>query len=388
MTKKVICIAAMLTLTACSQNSLSVNQHSIEENASSSASSAAETEKASYTVHSAYVELKTATDLDIEHILELEDTFVLLSYPMDNDQNAGTFDLGVYNIATGELQYSLTQKDYPDYGQLLRIDDASEIQDYDYRMIFEQAVVYRHSNAAEREHEMIYELPVETIAFSDLRGYGHVDINAHHLTYATDEGIWLANRDGTEQKLVIPSAIISTAFPDVTDGLLSNPRWMQNGTKLVAGVYRTLSYEFTGAVIYDLASGQIESQVDVILPDTVVYPINDRYLAGRAWGWGNEVQLFDLVNGEIQTYTSTTGRYPMFVSHDYETIIVSQHIDAAQKMEVYLCDIAQPDDDSMLLLSANENVALKSMGITEQYVFFSGNDTFIAIKYQESVFGK
>ena len=319
----------------------------------------------------------------LKNMLELDDKMVFLTLPGRDDLSNNSFELKSYDIHSGSLLYSINQNNYLEYGNLLRIDKASDIEGYDYRMMFEKAVVYQDSNDITQEKEKIYRLPnVQPIFLGGLRGFGNYDINKAQIVYTTEAGVWLANRDGSNNKLIIESSQLPKMFPGVPDGVFANPRFMDSGTKICIGIFQTLSFEFTGAITYDVQKSQVEYKMDVVLPTNVVYPVEDQYIVGRAWSMGGEFQVLDITNGKIENYTSNREGYPLFASHDYKTLVVAKYDDYPDGMKAFVCKAEEPDDETNPLLFGQENEVLRLSNISEHYVAFSSDNHIVLMKYR------
>lgn len=322
------------------------------------------------------------TNYTLKYVLEYDSQFLFLSYYDDIQENNHSckFLLESYDIKKHEFTYSLSEKDYPKLGNLLRIDKALDITGCDYRMIFEKGVVYRNHNDINMEYVQQFNNIMPT-NFDEIQGYGNVDLNKNNIVYATDDAVWLTDRDGSNQIRIIDSTILSNKFPDIPDGLLANPRFIDENRKIIIGVYQTLSYEFTGALVYNIQDNEVEFTIDVVLPDAVVYPINDQYIISKSLANTRNMKILDVTNGITNDYSLESDSRTRIESFDYQTIIVIKYNRSVDRLCAYICNPSNLNDESKRLFETDQY--LQYLGITEHYIFFTDDNKNIAfVKYQ------
>lgn len=334
-------------------------------------------------------------DNQIKCVLEIDEKLILLSLLQGESKLGNNFSIDIYEIKTGDLLYSLTRDDYLEFGDIYRIDKHSDIPDYDYRVIFENTVVYRNSNKNNHNKELIYKIPNITTSFDStvrgyqndvatfenakLYGYGNFDINDNHIVYSNDDGVWIADRDGANDKLIVSQNGLSKFFPNIPDGLFANPRFIANGTKVVFSVYRILSFQFSSTLSYDIAEQTIEHHLEDELPNSVIYPVSDRYIIRRQAGRNSEIQKLDTMNGDVISYIHD---YGYFASYDYETIVKVEDIESPEGVKAFVCNINEPDDTSKQLFKHDGYLSFSMNGITEHYMLFYDDSSIIVVKYK------
>lgn len=322
------------------------------------------------------------TNYTLKYVLEYDSQFLFLSYYDDIQANnySCKFLLESYDIKKHEFTYSLSDEDYPLLGNLLRIDKASDITGCDYRMIFEKGVVYRNHRDTNMEYVELFN-NITPSNFDEIQGYGNIDLNENKIVYATNDAVWLTDRDGSNQIRIIDSTILSNKFPDVPDGLLANPRFIDENRKIIIGVYRTLSYEFTGALVYNIQNNEIEFTIDAVLPDAVVYPINDQYIISKSLANTRNMKILDVTNGITNDYSLESDSRTRIESFDYQTIIVIKYNRSVDRLCAYICNPSNLNDESKRLFETDQY--LQYLGTTEHYIFFTDDNKNIAfVKYQ------
>jgi hypothetical protein len=282
--------------------------------------------------------------------------------------------LEAFDAGTGESLYNIESSSVSaDRGALLRISALNDIPDFDYVMYFENGYAYK--NSKDSAQETYFPLPTDVNSiWDDSKSNTPYDKYNDYIAWTEDDGIHLrvAKQDGITQRLILPNSELSKAFPrpDYPDGLAYlSPRFMCNGTKVVAKVFSEITYESNGVVVFDIASGTISEPHKYFPPYSANYPITDRYVAV---GNFTPLNLYDVETGEVTEFAQMS----IARSYDYKTMIVADYTTLdAHNAPIYVCEIDSPDDRSKPLLRPLEPQATVNLTeVTENYAVFSIRD--------------
>lgn len=226
------------------------------------------------------------------------------------------------NANTGKSLYQFTLPEYPG-----RVEKTS-IQDYDYRLVLSDRIVYRKSADASAEQTWMLPETVKSQLITDIgddESAFDADPQVNLLTYAAQDGIWLANADGGGAKLVLDRKDLADVVEkiDLPKDLTAQAAYvhplLMNGGKQVAAtiVYWTNGNEEPasyGISIYDVAGKKVTTIPDIF--SWLAYPAYalDEKTAGAIGGEGMQ-----LVNVETGTYRTVDFNFHEEDSFDFQT---------------------------------------------------------------------
>lgn len=123
-----------------------------------------------------YIQIKPSQSITtgFDRVLEIGNKLVFLYYPTDQTAEGISFLVETYEAETGARFASFDSTDYPNYGELLRIDKELEFKEHDYRMIFESAIVYKNSGSNDKSGDLVCMRPGAVPGFENsLLGYNN-----------------------------------------------------------------------------------------------------------------------------------------------------------------------------------------------------------------------
>lgn len=329
-----------------------------------------------------YIQLQPTTlnTRTVDSVLEFDGTILCVSYEAEDDNLEARFIAEAFDLHSGAYLYSYSSKDYQQYGTLYRIDKASDLDRYNYRLIFERAVIYKNSNA--QSDSLIYELPgIEPITLTETNPNGQLDVYSEHITWTGTDGVWIADRDGKNHRLILKNDDLAKEIPSYPNGIkYSNPRFICCGSKIVAGVLRPGENIRTAAVSFDLGTGRIDHRLVMDMPRVVDYPIADRYMIGNGTAGP---QMLDVNTGNHSDYRLEDRNHPFYYSYDYKVMVVAKYASMDfDGMKAYVCNVGESNDETQPILSINDDTRLFVKGITEHYVVLGSDDSLIISEYQ------
>ena len=191
-----------------------------------------------------YIRLKTEQELtsrSYSNILEIGD--LLLCCFHDDTVEA-------FSLLDGSSIYTVN---LDGEGKLFRIEKNSEMKGYDYRLMYEDHVVYR--NSQNPDIAMFQELPdglqFDTDSFSSLKGY--YDINNTAFIWADESGIRMSAPDGDDAELILNNDTLPAAYPDCVSELsYNNPRFLSDGSKIAIGVFHEDDQMYFSVIVYNI----------------------------------------------------------------------------------------------------------------------------------------
>lgn len=279
--------------------------------------------------------------------------------------------LEAHNVNTGELLYQLPLDDR----LLTRISPSNAFERFDCCLFFQDGALYKDSQDPSKE--LAYDLPaVVSIAkpMDGRRDGGIFDLFGDILVWEADNGIWIANQDGGNARLLYAnSAIPQTLAPGKTLQVVE-PRLLCEGTKVVMTIYdgqeAADGMENIGFIVCDADAGS--SREPQIVPfqayDQPQGPIKDRYMVLRNQA---DTCIVDAQEGTAELRYLPSNPVKGFQSYDFETLICFEQ-QSGDQFTVYRCDADKPDDRSDILLKGNIQGTLTQ--VTQQYAVIEGID--------------
>lgn len=292
-------------------------------------------------------------------------------------------ELTLFDAASGKRLYESEARN----GYVIRLDEYTEKSGYDYRLIMEDRVVYRSTGGSEKE---LTEMLPGNLSFDHDSFPCEVkniyDINEEAFVWASDDGIMLSDPDGSNAELILDNADLSDVSKLLTDidlefvfeagfsFLYQNPCFILGGTKLVAGI---ISQEgiYYGIVIYDIATGEIDSGYGFYEPDSPIYPVDDRYAVLQS---SFDCIIIDALTGEAE---KSGERFPVrsVCTKDYQTAIVCYYgLDDSgdpadrRNLRAYVCDMDNlGDKSSPLVFAADPNIESFLTVVSKNYAIIS-----------------
>ncbi|MFA9379934.1 MAG: hypothetical protein ACERKO_02625 [Acetanaerobacterium sp.] len=264
-------------------------------------------------------------------------------------------------------------------GILYRMEKSDEEPGYDYRLFMADGVVYK--NSADPTKELKRPLPagVTPVIQNEYSRHGLFDLVGDQLTWIAGDGIWLAAKDGSGKKLILSNAELPTFLPEGLSGYKhcwGEPRFMCGGTRVAVGVYDNMYEQCHGLLLYDVKTGTIHDLLEGQASARVQYPYADRYAVSRL---SRSSILFDTQTGDsrddIEFMGTSSGA--SYSTYDYETLIVVRYegdTRSCNRLAAYVCDVDSINDESHLLLSAEDETIAYLSGVTENLAVFSGKD--------------
>jgi len=309
--------------------------------------------------------------------LECENALIHSSYAYSDDNTLPKtkWQLEALDLNTGKSLYCIESSNFEDRGAMLRISALSDVPDYDYVMFFENGYAYKKSKGSSQE--VYFALPGEVKPMPDIFGDAtSYDEYGDYIVWVDSDGIYLriAKQDGITQNLVLPNTELSPAMfskPDAMNDLVCTaPRFICGGKKVASMIRSESLFDDVGAIVFDIASGNISSTFSYFQPNTVEYPITDRYIVTR--GMGSDAKMLDAETGEVTEIPAFwIGR-----SYDYKTYIVQDYSTLdARNAPSYVCEANDLEDRSRSLLRSYEPHAWINLPeATEHYAIFNVTD--------------
>lgn len=149
-----------------------------------------------------------------------------------------------------------------------------------------------------------------------------------------------------------------------------HPRFICNGSKIVAAVYSEKNVYYQGFIIFDLMNHVAEKCVQTKHQELPDYPYLDRYVRVFCY----EPIYLDALKGELYQLPKidfTKG----FSTYDFQTFLFSRYkgpaIDERGGLNVYVCDKNNLDDRTHRIINnyGDEEVILS--GVTNHYAVIS-----------------
>ncbi len=279
--------------------------------------------------------------------------------------------LEAHNVNTGEMLYQIPLGDR----LLTRISPSSTFERFDYCLFFQDGVLYK--NSEDPSVEMAYDLPAVVPAADQMGGRqdgGRFDLFGDRLVWEADDGVWIANQDGSGAQLLYANAAIpQTLAPGKTLQVIE-PRLLCEGTRVAMTIYDSQGaadgMENIGFVLCDAEAGS--GREPQVIPFQAYSqpqgPIKDRYMVLR-----NQEET---CIADVQAGTAELRRLPFnpvmdCQSYDFETLIYFEQ-QSGDRFTVYRCGADNPDDRSDILLKGDVWGALA--GVTQQYAVVKGTD--------------
>lgn len=168
-------------------------------------------------------------------------------------------------------------------GRLFQMEKCSAQDGFDYRLIFENCMIYK--NSAKPKKEWRYDLP-NTIKKSmekipmDSEYFDHYK---NRVVWCAQDGVWMAESDGSNANLMISNSTIAEFMTLEANEKTSNlsyvhPRFICNGSKIVAAVYSDKYVYYQGFIIFDITNHVVEKCVQTKHQEFPDYPYLDRYV--------------------------------------------------------------------------------------------------------------
>ena len=201
--------------------------------------------------------------LQIIDILDLGDT-VIMSWWKQDDK--GAFGIDFVDTKTGEIFYSERME-----SGILSLEMTNR-KDYRFRAILADRIIYWNADASQKD---IYTptLPQPSAEWDVSATFMFdVDMDANLLAYAGIDGIYLANLDGSNSRVVLKNSLLPELVKDNTELkernyapnqlIYARPLLMNNGKQLVASIYLNSdgNYDgtFQGVSRMDLTTDEIK----------------------------------------------------------------------------------------------------------------------------------
>lgn len=279
--------------------------------------------------------------------------------------------LEAHNTDTGGMLYQIPLGER----LLTRISPSNAFEQFDYCLFFQDGVLYKNSqNSSE---ELAYDLPavVSVAAQGDGRQDGGMfDLSGDRLVWEADDGVWIANQDGSDARLLYANSAIPQTLAPGKALQVVEPRLLCEGGRVVMTIYDSQEaadgMENIGFVVCDAdaGSGREPQVVPFQAYSQPQGPIKDRYMVLR--------NQEDTCIVDAQERTSELRRLPFnpvadCQSYDFETLICFEQ-QSGDRFAVYRCGADQPDDRSGLLLKGDIFGTLA--GVTQQYAVVKGTD--------------
>ena len=234
-----------------------------------------------------------------------------------------------------------------------------------------------YKNSQNPSEELAYDLPavVSVAAQGDGRQDGGMfDLSGDRLVWEADDGVWIANQDGSDARLLYANSAIPQTLAPGKALQVVEPRLLCEGGRVVMTIYdsqeaadgmENIGFVFCDA---DAVSGRETQVVPFQAYSQPQGPIKDRYMVLR--------NQEDTCIVDAQERTSELRRLPFnpvadCQSYDFETLICFEQ-QSGDRFAVYRCGAGQPDDRSGLLLKGDIFGTLA--GVTQQYAVVKGTD--------------
>ena len=228
--------------------------------------------------------------------------------------------LQVFDAKSGKL---LSETDYNDFGEIMRIEAYSQKAGFDYRICFGDRIIYRSFDDLDKSFEEILPHGVSFKIHFAADNLGRYDMTETAFAYENGDAIRLELSGKTydilpENYFTSVSEFMSKAgAPDPVDFPSSvyfgDPRFICGGEKLVVGVFSQMDFEYIGCAVYDIAEENFIKSIYCAMPQKPVYPILDRFIFIPP-----EAMLFDIETGEESKISHEKDDFESF---DYQNLI-------------------------------------------------------------------
>ena len=228
--------------------------------------------------------------------------------------------LQVFDAKSGKL---LSETDYNDFGEIMRIEAYSQKAGFDYRICFGDRIIYRSFDDLDKSFEEILPHGVSFKIHFATDNLGRYDMTETAFAYENGDAIRLEFSGKTYDILpknyfTSASDFLSKAGESDPDDFQSSiyfgdPRFICGGEKLVIGVFSQMDFEYIGCAVYDIAEENFIKSIYCTMSQKPVYPILDRFIFIPP-----EAMLSDIETGEESKISHEKGG---FVSFDYQNLI-------------------------------------------------------------------
>ena len=228
--------------------------------------------------------------------------------------------LQVFDAKSGKL---LSEADYNNFGEIMRIEAYSQKAGFDYRICFGDRIIYRSFDDLDKSLEEILPHGVSFKIHFAADNLGRYDMTETAFAYENGDAIRL-ELSGKMYDILpenyFPSAadFLSKAGAPEPDNFQSSiyfgdPRFICGGEKLVVGVFSQMDFEYIGCAVYDIAEENFIKCIYCAMPQKPVYPILDRFVYSTT-----EATLFDIETGEKSKISHEKDDFESF---DYQNLI-------------------------------------------------------------------
>ena len=228
--------------------------------------------------------------------------------------------LQIFDAKTGKL---LSETDYNDFGEIMRIEAYSQKAGFDYRICFGDRIIYRSFNDLDKSLEEILPHEVSFKIHFAADNLGRYDITETAFAYENGDAIRLELSGKTydilpENYFTSAADFLSKAGAPEPDNFQSSiyfgdPRFICGGEKLVVGVFSQIDSEYIGCAVYDIAEENFVEYIFCATPQKPVYPILDRFVYSTT-----EATLFDIETGKKSKISHEKDDFESF---DYQNLI-------------------------------------------------------------------
>lgn len=327
-----------------------------------------------------------AQDAIVNDVLEIGNTAVLSWYDQMAENALSNWTIETFDLTTGER---LAQYKQPE--RIYRIEKSGVELGFDYRIFTANAVVYKNSGDAEKSHTVSLPASVQPFQRDGMfPGNGAFDLSANAFVWSAQDGVWLADTDGSNPKKLLSNDALPAQLQSASGGAYaySMPRFLCNGTKVAASIYtadQADGQNYAGAAVYDIASGEISYlKLGEATHGQYVYPVGDRYVVSKR---DDGTDLLDAQTGEATSLPIQTSFLSGYDTFDFQTLILWESGNP-YGFSTWVCDAKNPADRSQpLLATANTQIPGRLLGVTENYAVFTGEDSdgtwLAASKYRQ-----
>ena len=228
--------------------------------------------------------------------------------------------LQVFDAKSGKL---LSETDYNNFGEIMRIEAYSQKAGFDYRICFGDRIIYRSFDDLDKSLEEILPHGVSFKIHFAADNLGRYDMTETTFAYENGDAIRLELSGKTydilpENYFASASEFMSKASAPDPDSFQSSvyfgdPRFICGGEKLVIGVFSQMDFEYIGCAVYDIAEENFIKYIYCAMPQKPVYPILDRFIFIPP-----EAMLFDIETGEESKISHEKDDFESF---DYQNLI-------------------------------------------------------------------
>lgn len=285
----------------------------------------------------------------------------------------------VFDTETGEILGSYIIEE-----PVERMELSREESGYDYRIFTGNRILYK--NSKDPGKEKAYTLPpsVKLRPWEAMTRQGSFDLKDGKLVWAAEDGIYLADVNGENAKMVLNNGEIAAQAGSRAESWSSayytEPRLLNGGQQVSARVESDFNNGAGGLVVTDLSDSTVMTFYDLFARSFVGidYP-SDKTIAVTNL---EETALIDVPTGETKKLDFSTAEArenpqtsQRWISADYRRFVVTEQNWDSNDLSAWVVPSRKPDDRSKPLLEVTGDGTFYFVGITEKYLLAKALDS-------------